>query len=784
MNKIIKVIGWVIMLAIVSLGLTVNSYAAKPSDYGLKEGDLISAVFSDDPDVYIVNDSGYKRLFLNPSIFNFYGHLGGFFNIKLVSNEVRDSFITSGLFRDCETNDPKVYGVDIDGEDTGKLHWVNVSGESASFDDSEFFKKVFCVNNKELNWYSKGDELKSAKDIPKYERMHTEETVTTQEKISENAKIKDVGQSIICHYPPGNAAAYQTITVDASALRAHLDHGDVIGVCPSLSPTPIPTVIATPTPTPTVTASPTVTPTPTPVVTSTTKIITATAETGGTISPDGSVVVTQGANKTFTITANAGYAISSVVVDGVYRGAVSTYTFTNVTSAHSIVVTFVQSCSLTVSIAPTTPAAQNISAGQSAVSLVKFNAIPNCDGTLISFAVSLLPMPNGYQNISTIRLYDDASGLQLGTAQSVTVAGMNFPSVNAPLTANQTLVLRVVGDVSPSAANGSTVYGTFGGSWGVTGSNGAIGNNASSNIIYGNTMTVVAGSSNPQLSNSQPPIPSSPTPTSYSYSGSVGTPYTYTTMIYPDPDGNQVKATFDWGDGTTTDSSFVIPVSGQSFSSTHSWSTNGVYSVKAKEVDSTGLSSAWSSAAIYSTITITGVAAADTALPSTPTGLTASVISSSQINLSWTASTDNVGVTGYKIYRGGTQIATSTATSYSNTGLSSSTSYSYTVAAYDAADNLSSQSGSVGAATSAVDTTLRIMYWSGKVNQHVDISGNWLTDSDGVSGADLDKLTYCKKFFPNTIGTEDYMLETTNTWHDRGNVGGPYTSTKMSTKCL
>jgi len=40
--------------------------------------------------------------------------------------------------------------------------------------------------------------------------------------------------------------------------------------------------------------------------------------------------------------------------------------------------------------------------------------------------------------------------------------------------------------------------------------------------------------------------------------------------------------------------------------------------------------------------------------PSTPTGLLASAVSSSQINLSWTASTDNVGVTGYRVYRAGT----------------------------------------------------------------------------------------------------------------------------------
>ncbi len=96
----------------------------------------------------------------------------------------------------------------------------------------------------------------------------------------------------------------------------------------------------------------------------------------------------------------------------------------------------------------------------------------------------------------------------------------------------------------------------------------------------------------------------------------------------------------------------------------------------------------------------------DTTAPSVPTNLSATAVSSTGINLSWTASTDAVGVTGYKIYRGGTQIGTSGTNSYSNTGLTPATSYSYTVSAYDAAGNNSAQSGSVSATTqSLLDTT-------------------------------------------------------------------------------
>jgi hypothetical protein len=85
--------------------------------------------------------------------------------------------------------------------------------------------------------------------------------------------------------------------------------------------------------------------------------------------------------------------------------------------------------------------------------------------------------------------------------------------------------------------------------------------------------------------------------------------------------------------------------------------------------------------------------------PTVPTNLVATAVSSSQINLAWAASTDNVGVTGYTVYRGGVQIGTTTTTSYSDTGLAAFTTYSYTVAAFDAAGNLSAPSASASATT-------------------------------------------------------------------------------------
>src|SRR5204863_8671 len=130
-------------------------------------------------------------------------------------------------------------------------------------------------------------------------------------------------------------------------------------------------------------------------------------------------------------------------------------------------------------------------------------------------------------------------------------------------------------------------------------------------------------------------------------------------------------------------------------------SPSTTYSYTVAAYDAAGNLSAQSSSASATT-----PAPPDTTPPSVPTGLTASAVSSSQINLSWTASSDNVGVSGYRVYRNGTQIATTGATSFANTGLSPSTTYSYTVAAYDAAGNLSAQSSPASATTPAPpDTT-------------------------------------------------------------------------------
>lgn len=145
-------------------------------------------------------------------------------------------------------------------------------------------------------------------------------------------------------------------------------------------------------------------------------------------------------------------------------------------------------------------------------------------------------------------------------------------------------------------------------------------------------------------------------------------------------------------DGGTTPIAVVTVTSysdtGLAVSSTHSYVVTAV--------DGAGNQSATSTKVVVTT------QGADVTPPSVPTGLTATGASASVIDLSWTASIDNFGVVGYKVFRdgGATEIATVTSgTSFSDTGLAVGSTHSYTVAAFDAANNQSAKSTSASATT-------------------------------------------------------------------------------------
>ncbi|MFE5080779.1 glycosyl hydrolase family 18 protein [Streptomyces mirabilis] len=91
--------------------------------------------------------------------------------------------------------------------------------------------------------------------------------------------------------------------------------------------------------------------------------------------------------------------------------------------------------------------------------------------------------------------------------------------------------------------------------------------------------------------------------------------------------------------------------------------------------------------------------------PSAPGAPTASAITDTSVKLSWSAATDDKGIKNYDVLRGGTKVATVTTTSYTDTGLTAGTDYSYTVQARDTADQTGPVSGAVAVHTTGGGTT-------------------------------------------------------------------------------
>jgi Zn-dependent metalloprotease/chitodextrinase len=142
------------------------------------------------------------------------------------------------------------------------------------------------------------------------------------------------------------------------------------------------------------------------------------------------------------------------------------------------------------------------------------------------------------------------------------------------------------------------------------------------------------------------------------------------------------------------------------------------------------------------TVNLGGGGGGDTTPPSNPTNLAASNVTQTTVDLSWNASTDNVGVTGYEVFEGGTILGSVTGTAAQVTGLTASTSYSFTVRAFDAAGNNSGFSNTVNVTTSSGADTQppsvpANLSSSNVTNTTVDLSWNASTDNVGVTGYDV-----------------------------------------------
>lgn len=125
------------------------------------------------------------------------------------------------------------------------------------------------------------------------------------------------------------------------------------------------------------------------------------------------------------------------------------------------------------------------------------------------------------------------------------------------------------------------------------------------------------------------------------------------------------------------------------------------YSIKVQALDAAGNASPLSSPVGMTTSACAG----DTTAPSVPTGLTQTASTQTSVTMGWTAATDNVAVTGYDTYRGGTLDGSNVSgTSYTYGGLACGTTYTGTVRSRDAAGNVSAQSTGKSLTTAACST--------------------------------------------------------------------------------
>ncbi|MFF3349814.1 glycoside hydrolase family 6 protein [Streptomyces sp. NPDC002779] len=176
----------------------------------------------------------------------------------------------------------------------------------------------------------------------------------------------------------------------------------------------------------------------------------------------------------------------------------------------------------------------------------------------------------------------------------------------------------------------------------------------------------------------------------------------------------------------------------------------------------------------YPAVPTGGTDPGDTTAPTAPTALRATAKTASSVSLAWTAATDNVGVTGYDVYRNGTRVGSAPAggTTYTDTGLSAATAYSYTVRALDAAGNVSAASTALSVTTETggggPDPAggLKIAYKNNdsSATDNAIRPGLRITNT-GSAALDLTKVT-ARYYF-----TRDGGSPTVNAWCDYAAVG-------------
>lgn len=172
------------------------------------------------------------------------------------------------------------------------------------------------------------------------------------------------------------------------------------------------------------------------------------------------------------------------------------------------------------------------------------------------------------------------------------------------------------------------------------------------------------------------------------------------------------------------------------------------------------------------------VGTADTTAPSAPTALTASGTTQTTTTLSWNAATDNVGVTGYDVYRGTTLLGTVSTTTYNVTGLTAATAYTFSVKAKDAAGNISASSNVVNVTTTTGGSTATDLLFSEYIEGS---SNNKALEISNATGAAINLSIYSIKKQTNGAGAWSTGLSLTGTL----NNGSKFTivNSAMASSC-
>jgi YD repeat-containing protein len=171
--------------------------------------------------------------------------------------------------------------------------------------------------------------------------------------------------------------------------------------------------------------------------------------------------------------------------------------------------------------------------------------------------------------------------------------------------------------------------------------------------------------------------------------------------------------------------------------------------------------------------------------PSVPTGLTKTSATASQVVIGWTASTGSCGasVAGYRVYRGGTQIGTSTSLSYTDSTVAGSTTYSYTVASYDnqSTPNVSAQSSPLSVTTPGAGTFLFVSGTHTAAGSSNDIATATIKNSGTSTITAISWTCPAGSFHTYGSGATSIAAGASTTYQCQAAASGSYTATIVLT---